>query len=140
MVPFMCVKLSPCCDTVTPLAASEAISRSSFIILFVSAIVRARSNRHGVEICVDSQSRVDPLDAFSSALARVRDASRASRGRRRARRDRRDHASTRDGRRANANRERDERVGENAREVSTPRARATRDGGETVDSRARRGE
>ena len=39
----MCTKLSPCCATVTPLAVSDAISLSSFWILFVSAIARASS-------------------------------------------------------------------------------------------------
>jgi hypothetical protein len=38
MVPFMCVNESPCWVTVTPLAASDAISRSSFCILFKSAM------------------------------------------------------------------------------------------------------
>ena len=42
MVPFMCVNESPCWVTVTPLAASDAISRSSFCILFKSAMPSAR--------------------------------------------------------------------------------------------------
>ena len=40
----MCTKLSPCCDTVTPLAVSDAISLSSFWILFVSAIASASAS------------------------------------------------------------------------------------------------
>ena len=44
IVPFMCTKLSPCCDTVTPLAVSDAISLSSFWILFVSAIASASAS------------------------------------------------------------------------------------------------
>lgn len=54
----MCVKLSPCCDTVTPLAASDAISRNSFMILFVSAMFN-RSRRVTARASVRIRARTD---------------------------------------------------------------------------------
>jgi hypothetical protein len=50
MVPFMCTKLSPCCVTLTCDATSLAISRSSFMIRFVSAIAARAVTRRRVDL------------------------------------------------------------------------------------------